>query len=68
MSSAAESKSDTFIPLPTPVRSRCNNACCTPISAFMPALISQIETPMRPHGPGAPLTATRPLSACTSKS
>lgn len=71
-SSAAEPNSETFTPEPSPVRSRCIKACWMPISAFMPAVMSHTDTPMRPSDstpwPGAPLMATRPLSACTSRS
>ena len=40
--------------------------CSMPMSAFMPAVMSHSDTPMRPHSPGAPLMEISPLSAWAS--
>ena len=49
--------------LPRAARSRMPNA------AYMPAVMSAIDTPQRtPRPPGSPVTLIMPLSACTTRS
>ncbi len=60
---------DTSMNWPRPLRPRACSAVRMASAAFMPAVMSAMETPQRtPRPPGSPVTLIMPLSAWTMRS
>ena len=60
---------ETSMNWPRPVACRACSAVRMPNAAYIPAVMSAIETPARtPRPPGSPVMLIIPLSACTTRS
>ena len=65
----AVSNSGTSMRWPRPVRPRATRAASTAWAAYMPAMMSTSDTPVRMGGPsGSPVSDMKPLSPCATGS